>query len=244
MTHRTDGLYIVADYEHDEPSKVEINKYPDECPACDRGGRPVFCFAYVKSGDSYGTLHMEVVFRCPFRDCQRLYFVHYEKDIRASYDAPFFLKEIYILRKVKFEEFPETINKLSERFKFIYNQSKVAEENKLNEICGTGYKKALEFLVKDYLINHNKEKAEVIKNEFLGNSIKRINDKRIQSTAARATWLANDESHYTRIWEDKDIEDLKMLIKLTINWIDSEILTERMEKEMPPKDNKKVMSEP
>ena len=35
-----------------------------------------------------------------------------------------------------------------------------------------------------------------------------------------------------RKWEDKDINDLKTLIKLTMNWIESFLLTEHYKKEM------------
>ena len=42
----------------------------------------------------------------------------------------------------------------------------------------------------------------------------------------RAVWLGNDETHYVRKWEDKDISDLKRLIKLTVNWIENNLLTQ------------------
>ena len=36
-------------------------------------------------------------------------------------------------------------------FLTIYNQSLSAEDNNLDQIAGIGYRKALEFLIKDYL---------------------------------------------------------------------------------------------
>ena len=42
-----------------------------------------------------------------------------------------------------------------------------------------------------------------------------------------ATWLGKDETHYVRIWNDKDIEDLKMLMQLTVYWISRELLTRK-----------------
>jgi hypothetical protein len=50
--------------------------------------------------------------------------------------------------------------------------------------------------------------------------------------AERATWLGNDETHYVRKWEDKDINDLKILIKVTLHWIEMELLTEQYKTEM------------
>ena len=49
---------------------------------------------------------------------------------------------------------------------------------------------------------------------------------RVKQVAARAVWLGNDETHYLRKWEGKDLEDLEILIELTVHWIQMEELTE------------------
>jgi len=49
----------------------------------------------------------------------------------------------------------------------------------------------------------------------------------------RAVWLGNDETHYLRKWEQKDLTDLKNLIGLTVHWIEMEELTETVMKDMP-----------
>ena len=75
--------------------------------------------------------------------------------------------------------------------------------------------------------------AETIKTTSLGQCIKDwVDDPKIKASAKRATWLGNDETHYSRKWEDKDLEDLKVLLKLTTNWIESSLLTKRYEGEM------------
>jgi hypothetical protein len=51
--------------------------------------------------------------------------------------------------------------------------------------------------------------------------------------AKRAAWLGNDETHYIRKWEDKDLDDLKKLIKLTVLWIEMEQMTKDALVEMP-----------
>ena len=56
---------------------------------------------------------------------------------------------------------------------------------------------------------------------------------RIKDCAKRAAWLGNDETHYIRKWETQDLEDLKDLIELTVNWIRDEYLTKRIKEEMP-----------
>ena len=45
--------------------------------------------------------------------------------------------------------------------------------------------------------------------------------------------MGNDETHYVRKWEDKDLEDLKKFIQLTEHWIESEHLTREAIAEMP-----------
>ena len=55
---------------------------------------------------------------------------------------------------------------------------------------------------------------------------------KVKSCAEKAVWLGNDETHYERKWENKDINDLKLLIKLTLHHIEAEILTEKFEAEM------------
>ena len=57
----------------------------------------------------------------------------------------------------------------------------------------------------------------------------------MKECAKRAAWLGNDETHYTRKWEDKDVKDLKLLVHLTVNWIDNVLLTQKYISEMDAK---------
>lgn len=131
--------------------------------------------------------------------------------------------------------FSDIISELSPNFCEIYNQAYIAEQTNLMQICGTGYRKSLEFLIKDYLISTLPEdQHEAIKNKFLNNCIRdNISNINIKTVASRAVWLGNDETHYTRKWEDKDINDLKSIIELTLHWIESEIRTQKLLEDMP-----------
>ncbi len=55
-----------------------------------------------------------------------------------------------------------------------------------------------------------------------------------------ATWLGNDETHYVRKWENKELSDLKKLVELTVYWVASDILTRELEASMP--DPKKAIT--
>jgi len=62
-----------------------------------------------------------------------------------------------------------------------------------------------------------------------------IEHEKIKELAKRAVWLGNDEAHFVRKWENKSIDDLKLLIELVVNWISHVLLTEKLINEMPEK---------
>jgi len=132
--------------------------------------------------------------------------------------------------------FGEEIAALSPGFLAIYDQASQAEAAGLDQLCGPGYRKALEFLVKDYVktFTENAGQKKAIEETPLGACIpKFVTDEKVKSCVRRATWLGNDETHYVRKWDGKDIGDLKKLIDLTVYWVSSEILTRQLEKSMP-----------
>lgn len=131
------------------------------------------------------------------------------------------------------EPFEESIQEVSPAFVKIYGQAVAAEYLQFDKLNGMGYRKALEFLVKDYLCSKYPDKQDEIKTRFLGQCIRDyVDDPRIRDCAEMATWLGNDETHYQRRWVDKDIDDLKMLIQLTLHWISSALLTEQYKSSM------------
>ena len=72
-----------------------------------------------------------------------------------------------------------------------------AEQLKLDQICGIGYRKALEFLLKDFLIKEHPDKKEEIQKKLLGRCIKEyIENPNLMDVAKRAAWLGNDQAHY------------------------------------------------
>jgi hypothetical protein len=122
----------------------------------------------------------------------------------------------------------EGIADLSQQFVKIADQATKAEADGLGEIAGIGYRKAIEFLIKDYCIKIHPDNATSIRKLPLAQCIEQfVKDSNVKECAKRATWLGNDEAHYERIWTDHDVKDLKTLIRLTQHWISNEILTEQ-----------------
>lgn len=136
-------------------------------------------------------------------------------------------------QKITTKEFESSIENISEMFVYIYNQALAAESMGLGEIAGIGYRKAIEFLIKDYAIKKHSDDEDKIKNKPLMQCINDyVSEPKIKKMATGAVWIGNDETHYTKKWLDKDIEDLKKLIDITIYWINFEILTEEYQETM------------
>lgn len=198
--------------------------YPNECPYCHKTIIPKFLLDYFdrENHDIYATL------LCPNSSCNIPFIAKYE-----GKDSTVFNYKKIIKTSQKNELFSSEITTVSPKFIEIYNEAYFAEQYELNEICGVAYRKALEFLLKDYLILKNPAKKDNIINITIANCINTyVDDIRLKTTANRAIWLGNDHTHYEKKWQNKDLSDLKTLIRLTINWIESEILTSQYEDEM------------
>ncbi len=78
--------------------------------------------------------------------------------------------------------------------------------------------------MKDYAIQGLGKEASDIKEKWLGAVIKEdIGDSRLQKALKLASWLGNDEGHYTRKWEEYNIDDLKRLIEIAMRLINDTI---------------------
>lgn len=209
----------------EQPTLTE--KFPDNCPFCHRHIAPRLWGNGLLFRQ---TNTLEAVFLCTNPQCGKLFIAYYGQS--ASNNAWPLHRLMKGTRNTT--EFSDDIKNVSSNFVTIFSQAEIAEQEGLSEICGVGYRKSLEFLIKDYVIKNNPNDDEKIKKQFLGNVIKEyVTDDRIKTVAERATWLGNDETHYVRKWEDKDVKDLKALIHLTTLWIRMEVETERIKKEMP-----------
>lgn len=210
---------------------LQIHDIPDKCPFCHHAIEPVQHFAFCDRDKWTARNCLQIIFRCTRKDCRNLFVANYKprdqgcNNFTYQYSQPFIKKG---------RDFTETINGISLGFCTIYDQSFAAEQESLLEICGVGYRKALEFLIKDYLIKIFPARETEIKKKSLGNCIEQdIANDNIRKMAKRATWLGNDETHYLRKWEGKDLDDLKKLIDATLYWVEMEKLTQDTEQEMP-----------
>jgi hypothetical protein len=223
---------------HGEGLTFQFDRYPDVCPLCHHAvvTRPVADTILVGGAQLHESgVMVEMVFRCPHHDCSRFFIGRYSPpppSFNVHGNRVFTLTARTPFNHVA-PTFSDQVTKLSPTFVLIYGQAAAAESRRLDQVAGCGYRKALEFLVKDYCVSKDQASKEAIEGEFLGTTIRnRITDTNIKTCAERATWLGNDETHYVRKWADRDVSDLKTLIQLTVNWITNELVTKRYLNEM------------
>ena len=212
-----------------ERESWRVDQQPNSCPLCHHAIEPKFLVGHVVDAPATGRAAIELVFVCPRRDCNRAflgrYVGHYDRDVRLVGVAPYTAEP---------PRHPAMVTALSPQFVEIFAQASAAESWGLGEIAGCGYRKSLEFLVKDYCIATEPDRAPDIRRKQLGPVLaEHVSDPGIKECARRASWLGNDETHYERRWNDKDIGDLKALIALTVNWIEAHLLTKKYLDSMP-----------
>ena len=223
---------------------VSLNLLPDECPACHHGIQPKFCgTAQVTREGVYCPL------RCPRDECTLPFFAIY-KNVQG---APFVILDRLAPILPKAVSQSKNIADVSPDYYRIFDQASAAEQHGLTEIAGPGYRKALEFLIKDYAVREARDalaeattaadaaaaakaqhEIDTVRNMLLANVIaNKIGDDDIKNMATRAAWLGNDETHYTRLWEGHDLADLKHLLSLVEGFVDRKESARRYMLQMP-----------
>jgi hypothetical protein len=217
-----------------ESGQVQITGVPDRCPRCHTAMAPTE-LAMSIAGSLRGGV-FEQAYRCTSLACGRVFIGEYQwredpQNIQCNqYYA--FVRATPISPQP--HKFSKEIEGVSPMFLKVFNQAAAAEAAGLDEIDGMGYRRALEFLLKDFLGQQHPDERDAICRMALQKCVQKYVDyPRLKTCAERAVWLGNDETHYERRWEDKVLEDLKTLIRLTVNWIESVLLTAHYEAAMP-----------
>lgn len=212
--------------------QVDVNTVPNVCPIChvtiepeSIGCQPVTAFKW-----------MEVYYRCTNKKCRRHFtaLYRYVGQSGQQNQVASFEYEQSVPTEPQIPEFEEVVKTLSPDFVRVYGQAVAAEAYGLTDIAGPGFRKSLEYLVKDYAIHLNKEASETIKAAPLAKVIEQhLSGDRVPVVSLRAAWLGNDETHYERKWIDKDLQDLKKLIGATVHFIALEEMVIDLPKSMP-----------
>lgn len=194
---------------------------PSKCPICETGYANLPLISYfIQSDSSFFAATIYSLHLCPH--CEKCFMVTYSAS--GNYNClETEISEIFPYPE-SCTKFPLRISDLSSKFVEIYLQAEKAENSGLSEICGLGYRKALEFLVKDYAIRFHPDKENQIKTSMLAQCISDfIDNPRIKSLAKASAWIGNDETHYVRKHENYNLNHLKAFIQATVSYIDSEL---------------------
>lgn len=198
------------------PNLYETIFAPTECPYCHKSIDPIINGTSLEASQdrTFG-----VLFQCP--SCKKYFFEAYStttgvNDVRI----PIGYKPTLNLNL----NIPEKIKAISPKFVEIYTQALTAEHYELNKISGIALRKAIEFLIKDYLINYKKHPEDKVKKLLLGAAINLIDNPKIQVLARATSWIGNDETHYERRYEDKDVDDMKRFITALLHFISLEFV--------------------
>ncbi len=203
--------------------------YPEKCPICKKNIFP----KHVYDWHDRNSQNVTLIFSCPA--CQQCFVSNGKFDNTGEEKWGTLYQRIILTSTFpetpKSEVFNENIKNLSPDFCEIYNHALASESYNLFSLSGMGYRKSLEFLIKDYCIFKNPNETNKIKNMILGQVInKYIDNYRIQNLAKAATWLGNDETHYIHKFENKDINDLKKFISTVVAFITYELVSDEADK--------------
>lgn len=204
--------------------QVTIDRRPDTCPVCQTRITP-----NVMTGGVGGRVYdgnLTIVYVCPSDACREYFLGYYEKRNGQ-----------YTFLRCRPQEtvapvLPEFVQRISRNYCEIFQECYRAEVEGLHQLAGVGYRKALEFLIKDYLVSRQPEERAAIEEAPLALCIERyVTDVNVRDVARRAIWLGGET--YPRPWLEKDLRDLKSVIELVLRWIETEYLTAELLKTMP-----------
>lgn len=195
-----------------------------ECPICKAKISPIYIASSLDTETTGSVFNY-----C--RSCNNTFLTKYQiqKEVDGFGRSHFLMHSVLYSEPNRFDKqvFDNKIIELSPQFDKIYNQALAAETSQLNEIAGLGYRKALEFLVKDFAIRQHPRDKDNIKSMLLSQCINSyIDNDHIKTLATRSAWIGNDEAHYIRKQEDRDVQDMKSFIQAIVYFIGMILITE------------------
>ena len=195
---------------------------PDVCPHCLKGILPIDIartqseHVFESSGEAFNKC--VIVYECPI--CHKIFFGIYNWYFNSTNKVE---TDAIVGGSPAVTVFNAVIKKISPKFVEIYNQSEQSEFYGCKEICGIGFRKSLEVLLKDFAIYKSpSDKAIIISPDFpLAQCIdKYIDDDDVKDLCKKSSWIGNDFAHYMSKHDGFGLENLKELINLCVGDIE------------------------
>lgn len=197
----------------------------DVCPNCKRPTNPHLVNSSYFPIDNDKT-SLVLTFRC--LGCRHFWteeFIATRFEIN-SYTDGYDIDHINVIPNLPSDiPISDDVEMISPIGKQIYIQALKAEQEKLDHIAGIGYRKALEFFVKDFSILINQDDEEKIKDMPLKQVIENyINDEDLKTFALASAYIGNDEGHFYRKNPDKDFTHLKKYLHGVIYYLEKRLM--------------------
>lgn len=188
------------------------------CPLCNHAISPTVLFASLIEYEDYEENKVFVLNYCP--NCENEFMSTHSFD--SDDDGYLYVSSAPV--NFSGRSFSENIQSLSPQFVVTYNDSFHAESLGLESICGMGYRKSLEFLIKDYVISKNSSEKSKVEKLPLAKCISTyISDERLKALATASTWLGNDQTHYIQKHSVHGLKELKQFINAFVTFIDADL---------------------
>lgn len=216
----------IDSYSIDNDNEIYTVKFdaPSYCPHCKNGIDPILTSSTFSSDDKGEPIIVCNTYYCTL--CGSFFLATFAVKDKLPYSL--LCSDSFLIPDgFKKHEFSDAIKTVSSRFSEIFNQAAQAESLGLSEICGMGYRKALEILVKDYSIHLNQSDEDKIFKMPLAQCIKEyIKDDDLKNIATATAWLGNDETHYMKKLDGLGLEKLKSFLKSMISFIEFKCLAQ------------------
>lgn len=211
---------------HEDQSNIEE---PRQCMHCEKTGIQVNLGSFITVG-KYDQSQGIALFACQLCGSTTIHYLElWEERFKDFYTST----KSFPTVKENLPDISKNIQTLFPKFYNIFVQSEKAQEEGLDEIAGMGYRKALEFLVTDFLLEYPVEgvRADWLKNPktTLSNKISKIPSTKVQNLSKAISYLGNDEAHYTRKHPEHDINSIKTFIRVLVSEVQNEIEYQKAE---------------
>lgn len=216
---------MLFESQDDEIQKIDqdsITYISNICPFCNKTGRQIYITGFTTVGEADEGAGM-VITKCTFCENTAIRVMSIDLDTNDfglnEYNEKY--REKRIIPSVTEQEFPEIIITEYPKFSKIYRQSEIAESNNLDLICGMGYRRALEFLITDFLKKTKPELKEELEktNMPFHTKIDKLPNE-IRSLPKVSSWIGNDETHVIKRNKNLNIQDMKAFILALVKYIE------------------------
>lgn len=193
---------------------------PIECPHCGSFVSPV-----IRNVTGFNYRSDRTIYCVTFKGdcCTKDFFGLYDIDNHSG--SPRKGEILTIYPTTKSYQLPKAIHEISPRFIEMYEQCYAAEQNGHLDLAGSGYRNALEILVKDFAINELGHSPNEVTKKKLADAIKSyLPSIDLQQSADVIRILGNDYTHYEQRYDDVMFPILKAYVDIFIKSIETTYL--------------------